>query len=177
MTGNTVQTPKLADMDPRLHRFLDVWRAARGDATVPLRKAFDPTSVPSLLSNIYIYRFHEDAGDYVCELAGEHVNDAYGRAIRGETLLQIVGARDHPVITERWERILGVPCVHYGTANEILSNARLTQAERLLLPFASAADQPADTIIGVGLYSSRRRWPDQPPLLPSDIVQIPCSEI
>lgn len=177
MNGEAVQTPKLAGMDPRLHRFLDVWRAARGDATVPLRKAFDPTLVPTLLSNIYVYRFHEDAGDYICELAGEQVNDAYGRVIKGETLLQIVGAADHPVIMERWARILGGPCVHYGTANETLSNTRMRQAERLLLPFASAADQPADTIIGVGLYSVRRNWPDQPPLMPSDIVQVPCSEI
>ena len=177
MNGEAVQTPKLADMDPRLHRFLDVWRTARGDATLPLRKAFDPTSVPSLLSNIYIYRFHQDVGDYICELAGEQVNDAYGRAIKGETLLQIVGARDHPVISERWARILGQPCIHYGTANETLSNTRMRQAERLLLPFASTAEGTADTIIGVGLYSSRRKWPDQPPLMPSDIVQIPCSEI
>ena len=164
-------------MDPRLHRFLDVWRAARAGATVPLRKAFDPTAVPSLLSSIYIYRYHADRGDYVCELAGEEVNDTYGRIVRGETLLQIVGAEDHPVIIERWARILGLPCIHYGTVNEILSNTRMRQAERLLLPFAFAEGQVPDTIIGAGLYSSRRQWPEDPPLMPSDIVQIPCSEI
>ncbi len=177
MTGEEGKSPTLADMDPRLHQFLDVWRAARGNAVLPLRKAFDPTSVPTLLSNIYIYRFHADVGDYICELAGEQVNDAYGRVVKGETLLQIVGPSDHPVIMQRWANILGIPCIHYGTANETLSNTRMRQAERLLLPFVSVAGGVADTIIGVGLYSSRRKFPDQPPLMPSDIVQIPCSEI
>lgn len=177
MSGQEHGAPRLEDMDPRLHRFLDVWRAARGDACVPWRKDFDPTLVPALLANIYIYRFSDEAGDYVCELAGEQVNEAYGRVIRGESLRQIVGEKDHPVIIERWARILGVPCIHYGTANETLSNTRMRQAERLLLPFASVQGGAADTIIGVGLYSTRLKWPEQPPLTPTDILQVPCSEI
>lgn len=166
---------ELTTMDPRLHAFLDVWRVARGTELMPLRKAFDPLAVPSLLSNIYIYRYVADRGDYVCDLAGEQVNDAYGRSIKGENLMQIVGAEDHPVISDRWARILGVPCIHYGTTDERMSRRPLQTAERLLLPFASAPGR-ADTIIGVGLYGEKRSWPDHPPLLPSAIVQIPCAD-
>lgn len=174
MARDTVGLEKLETMDLRLHAFLDAWRLARGTATLPLRKAFDPLSVPSLLSNIYIYKFDAGRGDYVCDLAGEVVNDAYGRRIKGDTLLEIVGPEDHPTITDRWARILGVPCIHYGSTNERLSKRPLLAAERLLLPFASAPGQ-ADTIIGVGLYGEKRSWPDHPPLMPSDIVQIPCA--
>ncbi|MDF1720879.1 MAG: PAS domain-containing protein [Minwuia sp.] len=166
---------QLHEMDERLHVFLDVWREARGSEIVPMRKSFSPVAVPALLSNIYIYRFDAAIGDYVCDLAGEQVNDAYGRSIKGDTLLQIVGVDDHPVITSRWNRILGVPCIHYGMTGERMSRRPLQTAERLLLPFASSPGQ-RDTIIGVGLYGERRSLPDHPPLMPSAIVQIPCAD-
>ncbi len=175
MARDTAGLEKLGAMDARLHAFLDAWREARGTRIVPLRKAFDPLSVPSLLSNIYIYKWDPDQGDYICELAGEVVNDAYGRRIKGDTLAGIVGLEDHQTIIDRWGRILGVPCIHYGSINESLSKRPMQRAERLLLPFESRPGL-RDTIIGVGLYSERPSWPDQPPLMPSDILQIPCAD-
>ncbi len=175
MARDTAGLEKLVEMDQRLHAFLDSWRLARGTGIVPLRKSFDPMAVPSVLSNIYIYAFDADRGDFVCELAGEEVNEAYGRRIKGDTLLAIVGPDDHPPIMARWQRIMGVPCIHYGTTKERLSKRPLQVAERLLLPFASVPGR-VDTIIGVGLYSEKRSWEDHPPLMPSDIVQIPCAD-
>jgi hypothetical protein len=169
---------RLAQADPRLIALLRVWQAARQGDLVPRRGRFDPFSVPKLMPNLWLYRYDAERGDFVCRLAGEDVNRAWGRPIRGLTLREIVGEADHAAILERWHGILETPLIHYGTDRERLTALSLHRAERLLLPLADDASPHAvNQVLGASVYRLDPPEDTRPALYPEDIVRIPCSEI
>ncbi|WP_161973719.1 PAS domain-containing protein [Hwanghaeella grinnelliae] len=132
--------------------FFDSWRSCRKGALLPMKRDFDPSQISSLLRYAWLYRYEPQIGDFLCLLAGEDVNQAWGRSIRGKTLAEIVGEDEHPAILQRWREVLDVPLVQYGQRDEQLSNLSLWKAERLLMPLSTDGEQ-ADHIIGVSLYS------------------------
>ena len=167
---------RLPGADPQVFRFLEAWRAARKDGSVPYRVDFDPTGIPSLLKFVWLYRFDPDQGDFVCELAGEDVNTAWGQGIKGSRLRDIVGADDHATVLGRWKQIVGRPLVQYGKASERLSKQRIQRAERILAPMMSV-DGQVDVVLGMSLYRIGPVDRERPALVPEDIIQIPCAEI
>lgn len=167
---------RLAGADPRIFVFLQAWREARGDALIPKRSAFDPMAVRSLLPFLWIYRFETERDDYVVRLAGEEINNAWGRSIKGMTMREVVGDADYPVMRERWGNILGVPLIHYGASSERLSALDTRRAERMLTPLADNDGTP-NHILGISLYEISPTDSSRPSLEPEDITQIPCSEV
>lgn len=143
---------------------------------MPYRRDFDPAAVATLLSSVWLYRYDSELEDFVCRLAGEDVNHAWGGNIRGLTLRQIVGQEDHPVVLARWRNIIVKPAVHYGAAMERLTNQELRRAERLILPLCDD-DGDVSFIIGISLYRLGPVDPERRPLQPEDVIQIPCAEL
>ncbi|WP_193187412.1 PAS domain-containing protein [Nisaea sediminum] len=166
---------RIPQADGRIFDFFAAWLAARGDALVARRKTFSPLSVPSLLRYMWIYRFEEEAGDYVCNLAGESVNDAWGKGIKGRTLRNIIGEEDYPVVRERWDSITGVPLVQYGAVEERLSSLDAWHAERLLLPMSSE-DGKTDVVLGISLYNLDYLTDDKSVNVSEVVMQFPCSD-
>lgn len=167
---------RLPGADSRVFEFLDAWRSARRGTMVPFRNDFDPLSVPNLLPHIWLYRFDPALGDFVCRLAGEEVNAAWGRSIRGERLREVLGEADHPTVLRRWKQIVTVPLLHYGSAIERLSAQDTRSAERLLVPLASD-DETVDFVMGLSLYRFSAADRTRMPLVAEDITQIPCAEV
>lgn len=167
---------RLADADPRVVRFLDAWRQARRGALVPLRDAFDPMAIPGLLGCVWMYRFDPALDDFVCRLAGEEVNAAWGGSIRGRTLREIVGDANHPRVIARWRRMLAGPSIQYGAAAEHLSEGRSRHVERLVLPLASAPGV-LDRTLGISLYALAAPSLTPAILVPAEVIQIPCAEL
>jgi len=167
---------ELSEADSRIFELLDVWKAARGAALVPDRRDFDPMAVPHLLHFIWMYRFDPASGDFVCRLAGERINDTWGRSIRGRTLRQIVGEADHPTVFGRWQQIMAVPLVQYGAASERLSALEIHAAERLLLPLADE-DGSRNTMLGISLYRITGNNDHRSALVPEDIQRIRCVDL
>lgn len=177
MTRSEAYLHRLDEADARLGVFLRTWMAARGDALVPCKTAFDPLSVPRLLPFIWLYRFEAEVGDFVCRLAGESVNAAWGRSIRGQRLRDIIGARDHDTVFGRWQRIVGEPLVHYGANRERLSEQRIYRADRLLVPLRGEEAEVPDHVIGLSLYQMDPISPNRPPLQLEDIHLIHCADL
>lgn len=167
---------RLAGADPKIFQFFHAWRDARRGSLVPLRTDFEPMDVATLLPHIWMYRYDPGQGDFVCRLAGEEVNSAWRRVIKGRTLRDIVGEADHPVVLRRWTQIVSVPLIQYGAATERLSAMEARSAERLLLPLASEDDR-IDHVLGLSLYRISAANQGRMPLVPEDIVQIPCAEV
>jgi len=161
--------------DERILEFFAAWLAARGDALVARCKDFSPIRIPSLLRYLWIYRFEPEAGDYVCKLAGESVNEAWGKGIKGRTIRQVVGEIDYPTVRQRWDNIVGGPLIQYGALEEQLSSLKAWHAERLLLPMASD-DGKIDVILGISLYNLDR-FTDEGNVNVSEVVlQFPCRD-
>lgn len=166
---------RLPDAHPAILRFFEAWTSVRQGRLVPRKPDFDPRHIPSLLTNVYLYRFDSDRRDFVCLLSGERINQAWNRSIRGLTLREILGERDHPTVLQRWRSIIETPLVHYGSESERLSRLDTQRAERLILPLES--DNGIDHVIGLSLYTVGLADPDRQPLISSDIVRIPCIEL
>ncbi|UUX51066.1 PAS domain-containing protein [Nisaea acidiphila] len=166
---------RIPQADPRLFKFFACWLDAREDALVPRRRDFSPFEVPTLLRFIWIYRFDPEAGDYVCQLAGESVNEAWGQGIKGRTIREVVGEKDYPVCKKRWDRIIGEPAVQYGAVEEKLSALDAWHAERLILPMASD-DGTVDVILGISLYNLDHVISEGNASVSEYILQIPCEE-
>lgn len=162
--------------DERLIAFLEAWRNSRSGAVHPNKRNFDPFQVPTLLRYTWLYRYDPALSDFVCLLAGEDVNRAWGGPIKGKPLREIVGDVDHPTVLQRWLQIVQTPLVQYGAKDERLSNQDLWRAERLLMPLSSVSDQ-ADHVIGISLYRLAAHEELHAPLISEDIKQIPCTDI
>jgi hypothetical protein len=166
----------LRQADPRILRFLDAWRAARGGALAPVRTDFDPSAVADLLAWIWLARFEEEVGDFVYRLAGEEVNAIWGRSLRGVALADLLGPADHPTVLQRWFEILEGPSLHYGLTKERLSALENKSAERLLAPLADP-DGRICWVIGLSLYRIRAVEIGRPPLVADDYAVIPASAL
>lgn len=176
MTVQTSIMSRLGTVDPRITGFLRVWREARAGRLVPLKRDIDPIRFPRLLPYVWLYRFDPERDDFVCRLAGEEVNGAWQRSIKGLTLREIVGDKDQPTIRGRWDQIISEPLVQYGAAVERLTALTLHRAERMLVPLASD-DGTCDHILGLSLYHLDERSSTRGALVPEDIIRIPCSEL
>lgn len=166
---------RLPHADQRLFEFFACWVEARGDALVPRRKDFSPLAVPSLLRFIWMYRFLPEVGDFVCQLAGESVNDAWGRGIKGRTIRDVVGEEDYAICRQRWDRIVGEPLIQYGAVEEELAALNAWHAERLLLPMASD-DGTIDVILGISLYKLDHIVSDGNANVSEHVLQFPCDD-
>lgn len=175
-TDQSTLAQRLPFADSKVLKFFDSWMEARGDRLVPYRQQYSPISIGRLLSSVWLYQYDPLIGDFVCVLSGESVNEAWGGNINGLTLRQIVGEQDHPVVLQRWRRIVEIPAIHYGTAEERLSAQDLRRAERLILPLSEDNDEIC-AVIGISLYSLGPVDIDRRALHPEDIIQIPCSEL
>lgn len=167
---------QVPNADPRLHGFLAAWLDARGDALVPRRQSFSPITIPGQLPFVWIYALDPERQDFVCQLAGENVNDAWGGSIRGRTIREIVGEIDYPVVRDRWDAIVKQPAIQYGALNEQMASLEIWQAERLLLPMASV-DGTINVMLGISLYSMRYMAPEAKSNIPEHIIRIPCADL
>ncbi len=174
-SGNALAS-RIPGADPRIYEFFEAWNDLRAGRLVPRKAAFDPSRVASLLNAVWLYRFDADIDDFVCSLAGENVNDAWGRSIRGRCLRDIVGEKDHPVVLRRWQQIVSVPLIHYGAIQERMSRLATRRAERLIVPLTDDNDVPAFTL-GLSLYAIDAGDPNRSALVPEDITQIRCADL
>lgn len=168
---------QLPDADPRILDFLNAWRAARREnEIVPFKHNFDPMRIPALLQFVWLYRYEPSTGNYLCRLAGEEVNAAWGHSIKNKTLAQVVGPVDYPKVIERWKRIVGTPLIQYGTAKERLTEQTTQQAERMLVPMKDTSGE-ITYVLGVSLYRYVNFEPVHIPPLSGHIVRINCADI
>lgn len=156
--------------------FLDAWKRARNGALVPLRQDIDPLRFVRILSAVWIYQFDPGCGDFICQLAGEDINTAWERNIKGTGLKDIVADDNHDAVLARWHTILSEPNLEYSIITEYTETRIPYQIERLLLPLATAPDQ-RDCVMGLTLFDSRMAG-KKPSTYREDVqIQIPVADI
>lgn len=142
--------PPIAEADLLL--LLRHWATARGEqAIVPRRSAIDPTQVRRCLPNMWIFRWNEGAGDYVCALAGQNVIEAWGNPMIGASLAAIHGGADAGVLRRRYDSVLAVPALQISKRPIAASSGLTKNARRLVLPLHTDGGAPYG-VIGMTLY-------------------------
>lgn len=166
----------IAEASAGVRAMLAAWSAARdGGEPVPRKRAFDPMTVPHLLPHIWIYRFDPAIDDFVCQLAGERINLAWGvTSLRGRSLREIVGADNQTAARRRWLDVIRAPLIQYGRQDDPLGGTN--HAERLVLPMASE-DGTIDYTIGLSLYERRQTDHDRTPPVWDNVQRIACADL
>lgn len=171
---------RVPSADPRIFQLFDAWLAARDGQAVTRRSAFDPLPIGPLLSFMWIYRKCPEQDDYVCELAGEDVNDAWRGSIKGHTLRQIVGDEHQPILAARWATVLGEPAILYSSMERFPAPHLIYRVERLVLPMISDTGE-IDSVLGISLYDQRRERASvghgASGTVPDTVVKIPVADL
>ena len=170
----------LKGADPRIAELLDAWRAARHGDLVARRSAFDPLTIARMLEYVWIYRVALERGDYVCDLAGEEVNAAWGCSIKGRTLTEIVGSANRDTLAQRWDDARDGPAILYSTTVHLPDPHVVHRVERLVLPMTGRTGQ-IDSMLGISLYDLRHDGlsadSDAGPVIPADVLRIPATDL
>jgi len=155
---------------------LDSWCGVRVGRAVPGRRDFDPTRLGRYLAKVYLYQFDDDAGDFICRLAGEQVHEAWGLRIRGLSLREVVGDQNHPAALLRWRAVVDTPLIQYGILEEKTGRSTRRIGERLIVPMRDD-DGQVRLVLGLGDYEVRQNDRDWIQPVWADVIRIPCADI
>lgn len=142
--------------EPRFRRVLRHWaerrQAADGKPGVRTpRSAIDPGAIRDCLPNVWIHQYLPDQDDFICTLAGESVNQAWGRSLIGKRVSQIMPAPIRERVQLLYRRMLMMPAVQFSQ-RRILPTDRLVQsADRLIVPLSRDDGSPYG-IFGITIY-------------------------
>ncbi|WP_416897562.1 MAG: PAS domain-containing protein [Minwuia sp.] len=152
------------------------WRTARNGRLVPTQRDINPADIRRLLADVWIYRYEPARNDFVCRLAGENINAAWGGSIRGLTLREVVGIDRHPEAIRRWRAIIEVPQIQYGVVDEVRDGVETRTGERLVLPLSDDDGHP-DRVFGYSRYDYGQTDRERVPPVWSDITTLRCDEL
>jgi len=160
--------------DPRLLMFLRHWANNRKGGVVPARGAIDPAQIAPCLPHVWIYRRDAESGQFICTLAGDEINMAWGRSIIGKKLSNFMPADMARTLDQRYELISTIPAIlhsgHQATAQPISGKA----ARRLIAPIAREDGSPYG-VFGISIYVYDRQHDSEIPVRhSSDAVLYDC---
>jgi len=161
--------------DPRHKRFLRHWAEQRGDGIMALRSGIDPASIRDCLPHLWIYRWDAELNDFVCTLAGEAVNQAWGFSLVGLSLDRIMGPVNAPTVRERYAEVLRLPAVQCSRRPIMPQVAMEKRGTRLIVPLADAEGGHYG-VLGMSLYEyDHYADADKPVHIPPEVELYPCA--
>lgn len=136
--------------EPRLSLFLKHWADRRVGLTMP-RGAIDPTLLKSCLPDVWLFRYHADEDRFVCTLAGERVNEAWGQSLIGKTPQQFMPPQSAAIAQAIYRRIVLMPALHVSHRRIAPAGLQEKAAERLVVPLSDHDGKPYG-IFGLSVY-------------------------
>ena len=133
--------------DSRLRRLIDYWHGLKQDRSMPARKDIDPTEIPWALAHIWICDHVPEEGSFRYRLAGEKINEIFGRNITKCLLQDITSADRFDETNRNFLSVIRQPAVLHRSGPLYLCRGRMLSGERLALPLSSDG-RTADSILG-----------------------------
>jgi len=131
----------------RLRRLLEHYLEARGERHLPSRRDIDPTRLGPVLPIIWISEYESAAGTFRYRLAGEEVNQVWGRSVAGCLLSDFVLPERFKPTNEAFLKVMREEMALLASGPVYRCNDRIGLGERLVLPLASDGIT-ADGLIG-----------------------------
>lgn len=167
---------------PKLKAFFSVWYAAYAkSADVPCKSDIDPVDLASwgLLPDIWLVE-RVSGRDFRCRLAGERINENYGRQINGMLVSELLDPNAASRTIEHYNQIIENQVIHYSFGEVHRIETHPYYGCRLLVPLKSASGA-VDLIMGVADrldygYSIYVNKPQRPDYKFEGIVTKPAEE-
>lgn len=123
----------------------------RGKRRMPAWQDLDPAELKPHLPILWAWRYDPARGDFVGRLAGEQINAALGRSVRGRTPDEVFAPEHVERMRRRMQEVVSRPCAIHGTGHVFLHAGGAGVGERLILPLASDG-QTGDGVLGATVY-------------------------
>lgn len=167
-------------INPNLTLFLRHWAERRPvvdgkpGLTMP-RAAIDPAVLRVCLPDVWLFQYHAADDRFVCTLAGERVNEAWGVSLIGKTPQQFMRPESAAIAQVIYRRIVTTPALHVSHRRIAPAGRQEKGAERLVVPLSDGQGQPYG-IFGLSLYHfDPVTEADHEPYVGSNVTYYPCA--
>ncbi|MEO0542586.1 MAG: PAS domain-containing protein [Pseudomonadota bacterium] len=142
------------------------WTQQRGDRAAPNRSDISPAAISNILGNTFI--LEGDAGDAGFRLAGTRLCNAFGRELRGSTLIDLFTPRDRILMAKAANTVFNGGNIVVGDAVADAGADKHISLELLLMPLG---DQQM-RILGSIQFLEQPYWLGSAPLGKIDLVTL-----
>lgn len=154
-------------VDERLRRFLDYWLSLRRGRRLPSRRDLDPVAIPWALPLIWLCDV-VGPNSYRYRLAGETINEVYGRGLAGLYLKELIRPEGYEMVRARYDATVAGPAIVHSIGRIYARSDRHYQGERLILPLSDDGRQVHHL---VGITVRDRGLADEgSPYLPEEVA-------
>lgn len=137
--------------DRRIRDLADYWLSRRNGGTMPRRRDIDPVDIPWALSFIWLCDYLPEDRNFRYRLAGEAINEVFGRNVAGKRFHEVLSPKSAPFIRGRYLPVVDEPAIAHS-AGAIYRNAdRPIVGERIIFPLSKEGDG-ADMLLGMTVY-------------------------
>lgn len=141
------------------------------------RGAIDPSALRTCLPDVWLFRYHADEDRFVCTLAGERVNDAWGQSLIGKTPQQFMPASNAAIAQAIYRRILQMPALHVSHRRIAPSGLQEKATERLVVPLGDHEGRPYG-VFGLSVYHyDPLTEADHAPSVGHNVTYFPCDSL
>jgi hypothetical protein len=139
------------------------WEAARGTRRMPAFRDIDPIAIGRHLRYVWSWKYDRDADAFTGRLAGEEIDRAFGKSLRGMPMVDFYTPDVFAVVFPRHRRVVLEPGFFHGTGMVFARLGYNMEGERIGLPLAEDGEV-GDGILGGTFYSALPRpASDRPP--------------
>jgi hypothetical protein len=159
---------------PRLLVIAEHWARVRGDKLMPAWGDLDATELRRNLTIVWAWKYDRATDLFTGRLAGEEINEAFGKSLRGADMKEFFKDFDYESIFARHKRVVTEPCCAHGVGRVFAHAHRVGLGERIIMPLADDGVQ-GDGLFGATLYEPRpSQWdPDTKPAAGEQVTFYP----
>ena len=139
---------------PRLRAIAEYWHRVRGTKLMPAWGDLDAIELRENLPIIWAWKYDRTADRFIGRLAGEEINNAFGKSLRGVDAAEFFKDFDYPKIFARHRRVVTEPCLVHGSGQVFIHAHRIGIGERIIMPLAEDGVH-GDGLFGATLYNPR----------------------
>src|SRR5277367_5160003 len=121
---------------PALRAVAGHWQAVRGGKLMPAWGDIDPTAIARHLPIVWAWKYDRAADRFTGRLAGEEINTAFGKSLRGADMADFFKDFNYDEIFARHRRVVTAPCLAHGHGQVFGHAGRAGVGERIILPLA-----------------------------------------
>lgn len=137
---------------PALRDVARHWAMARGENPMPAWRDIDPAAIAPHLPIVWSWKYDRSREDFIGRLAGEDINTAFGRGLRGVSMREFFVDHNYRLMFERNRRVITEPCVMRGHGNVFIHTGGQGYGERIIMPLAEDGRR-GDGVFGATVYN------------------------
>ena len=152
---------EMAIKSPALRSVARHWNAARGARTMPDWNDIRPNKMAAQLRIIWSYHYDRAKDVMIGRLAGDQIEQIFGKTFRGTPMDQLYPPNLFPVMFARFRRIVCEPTLYLEDGKVFQCVDHFGFGERIAMPLAEDG-ATGDGIIGATVYETFLSFQQQP---------------